>query len=154
MGKSTRVKSGHYVLVKKTNEKIGSARPKPIIWYYSSQQLSDKAEKEFLDFYKTFKINIVPLVEYTTQPIQAFIGGPDSLCGIYCLYYLKYGRAPDKLLPLDSLDAGWDLSDRALMVKDLDIDPKKKMINETTLLKSKIAKDTMRLNRQYAKGKV
>gem|GEM_PF-6979491 len=139
------VKHGHWIIVKISYEKIDKTNT-PIVYFITSQQLSNKAIEEFKKFYTKFKISIIPFNKEMHQPIYDIFDKPDTTCGAYILYYLKHGNHPNKLIPYQK----FTFTDEDTSIKKGEKIPKKLIINnDETVLTSKVGKDLMNIDKSF-----
>ena len=139
-------RNGHFILTK-LSQKSFKRKKFLICFYFTSQNLSKKAVEDFKEFSKTYNIPCIPEVQHSIQPVMSFINEPNSLCGAYALSYLKNKGKINEFMPLDKLDTS--KMESTHIKNDSKVPNFKKKHNDVTLLKKKVVKDAIRLNKKY-----
>lgn len=151
------VLSGHYILIS-----IEYIFKEPVLWYYSSQELSNSAQKEFKDFNDKTGIRVMPETDIVTQSVFNIIGIPNSECGLWCILFLQQeGKRPNnnfvkaqfkQLKSLGKLTS--NKTTKQIISKDLRRDSSKILHNDLTLLKNPLVKQALTLQKKMNSGKI
>jgi len=145
---------GHFVLLKLNEHKYKHKEIK-IIQIFTSQNLTDDAQKELAEFHREYKIPILPVTNYTVQPVSFYDSVPDATCGRWCAYYLIHKKLPNDFIPLDSLDL--KKPEKETIKRDEHIPTKVKLNNDSKLMDSiqnrtKHIEDSLKSMSKFKKG--